>query len=53
MALHLHGLVSKFNFGSYESIEKSNIDMHVKCGAVDYAEGVFLRIPNPRVYLLE
>lgn len=47
----LHGLVSKFNLGSDESIAKSNIDMHVKCGAVDYADGVFLRIPNPSLFV--
>ncbi|GAY49310.1 hypothetical protein CUMW_118160 [Citrus unshiu] len=50
MALHLHGLVKKFFFGSDESIEKSSIDMHVKCGAVDYAESAFLRMLNPSLF---
>lgn len=50
MALHLHGLVKKFYFVSDESIAKSSIDMHVKCGAVDYAESAFLRMPNPSLF---
>lgn len=24
--------------------------MHVKCGAVDYAESAFLRMPNPSLF---
>ncbi|ESR48665.1 DYW deaminase domain-containing protein [Citrus sinensis] len=50
MALHLHGLVKKFYFVSDESIAKSSIDMHVKCGAVDYAESAFLRMLNPSLF---
>ena len=52
LALQLHGLVEKFDFGSnvYMAIQNSIMDMYIKSGKVSYAERVFLRIPNPSLF---
>ncbi|KAJ4702328.1 Pentatricopeptide repeat-containing protein [Melia azedarach] len=50
LALQLHGLVMKFDSGIDASIEKSIMDMYIKCRVLDYAERVFLRMPNPSLF---
>ncbi|KAG2683400.1 hypothetical protein I3760_10G029700 [Carya illinoinensis] len=52
LALQLHGHVEKFDFESdaYMAIQNSIMDMYIKSGKVNYAERVFLRIPNPSLF---
>ncbi|GFY86318.1 tetratricopeptide repeat (TPR)-like superfamily protein [Actinidia rufa] len=50
LAFQLHGLVEKFDFGRDVSIQSSIIDMYIKCGALDLAEQVFLRVSNPSLF---
>ncbi|GMY15758.1 pentatricopeptide repeat-containing protein At2g13600-like [Fagus crenata] len=52
LALQLHSLVEKFDFGSnvYMAIQNSMMDMYIKSGKVSYAERVFSRIPNPSLF---
>lgn len=52
LALQLHGLVEKFDFGGdvYMAIQNSLMDMHIKSGKVSYAERVFLRLPKPSLF---
>ncbi|KAE8037377.1 hypothetical protein FH972_009966 [Carpinus fangiana] len=52
LALQLHGLVEKFDFGSnmYMAIQNSIMDMYIKSGNVSHAERVFLRIPDPSLF---
>ncbi|XP_065880623.1 pentatricopeptide repeat-containing protein At2g13600 isoform X2 [Euphorbia lathyris] len=52
LAFQLHGLAEKFGFSSDLTIGDSVIDMYIKCGAVNYAEKVFLRIPNPSLFCI-
>ncbi|KAJ8772807.1 hypothetical protein K2173_027984 [Erythroxylum novogranatense] len=50
LAVQLHGLAEKFDLGSDLSIDNSVLDMHIKCGALSYAEKVFLRMPCPSLF---
>lgn len=50
LAFQLHGLVKKFDIGNDLPIDNSTVDMYIKCGAVDYAEQVFLRMQNPSLF---
>lgn len=50
LALQLHSLVEKLNFGSNMTIQNSVIDMYIKCGALRSAEKMFIRIPNPSLF---
>jgi pentatricopeptide repeat protein len=50
LALQLHGMVQKFE-SQYESeVEASLVDMFVRCGDVDLASRLFVRIPNPTIF---
>ncbi|TVU01466.1 hypothetical protein EJB05_08878, partial [Eragrostis curvula] len=50
LALQLLGMVQKFE-SQYESeVEASLVDMFVRCGAVDLASRLFVRIPNPTIF---
>ncbi|GAB4833040.1 hypothetical protein Ancab_007064 [Ancistrocladus abbreviatus] len=46
LATQLHGFVEKCG----SSVASSLIDMYIKCGAVAYADHIFLRIPNPSLF---
>ncbi|GMH04738.1 hypothetical protein Nepgr_006578 [Nepenthes gracilis] len=50
LAIQLHGLVEKCGFANGYSVDSSIIDMYIKCGAVESAERVFFRIPNPTLF---
>ncbi|KAF8406731.1 hypothetical protein HHK36_008823 [Tetracentron sinense] len=50
LGFQLHGLANKFDFGGDPSVETSIIDMYVKCGAVNFADQVFCRIPSPSLF---
>ncbi|EEF52904.1 pentatricopeptide repeat-containing protein, putative [Ricinus communis] len=50
LAIQLHGLFEKFDFGSDKSIETSVMGMYIKCGAFTYADRVFLGIRQPSLF---
>ncbi|KAA8537378.1 hypothetical protein F0562_026935 [Nyssa sinensis] len=50
LAFQLHGLAEKFDFGRDISFDSSIIDMYIKCGALNFAERVFLGISNPSLF---
>ncbi|VVA33881.1 PREDICTED: pentatricopeptide [Prunus dulcis] len=50
LALQLHSLVEKLEFGNNMTIQNSIIDMYIKCGALSSAEKMFLRIPSPSLF---
>lgn len=50
LATQLHAFAKKFNFGSDFSIEKSSLDMYVKCDGIYYAERLFFRMKNPSLF---
>ena len=47
LALQLHGFAEKFDFGMDTCVETSVLNMYIKCGAMDFAQKVFCRTPNP------
>ncbi|CBI40755.3 unnamed protein product, partial [Vitis vinifera] len=50
LALQLHGFAEKFDFGIDTCVETSVLDMYIKCGAMDFAQKVFCRTPNPSLF---
>ncbi|PKA52128.1 Pentatricopeptide repeat-containing protein [Apostasia shenzhenica] len=52
LGLQLHGLATKMRIGRSIQIERSLIDMHIKCGATYMASDVFERLKNPDLFCL-
>ncbi|KAI3734477.1 hypothetical protein L6452_13947 [Arctium lappa] len=50
LALQVHGFAKKFGYLGDDSVESSMVDMYIKCGAPDFAERVFLKMPNPNMF---
>ncbi|WJZ84271.1 hypothetical protein VitviT2T_003882 [Vitis vinifera] len=50
LALQLHGFAEKFDFGMDTCVETSVLNMYIKCGAMDFAQKVFCRTPNPSLF---
>ncbi|CAH1430976.1 unnamed protein product [Lactuca virosa] len=50
LAFQLHSFSEKFKFLGDDSVDSSIVDMHIKCGAPDIAEHVFLKMPNPNLF---
>lgn len=50
LALQLHGLVIMLSLFSENSISNAIVDMYIKCGAVSFAESVFLNIECPSLF---
>ncbi|RVW68280.1 Pentatricopeptide repeat-containing protein [Vitis vinifera] len=40
----------KFDFGMDTCVETSVLNMYIKCGAMDFAQKVFCRTPNPSLF---
>ncbi|KAG0493119.1 hypothetical protein HPP92_006228 [Vanilla planifolia] len=50
LGLQLHGLVEKLHFGRILHINRSLIDMHIKCGFARMAASIFERMENPDLF---
>lgn len=50
IALQLHGLVQKFEYLGDTGVGSALVDLYMKCGALNNAEKVFLRIARPNLF---